>query len=71
MKVSRYRGNGKQSSSDECDFSEVLKKERAKERQSPKARETETLCLMGGLHQYNRNALEVCFLLSSEMDYKA
>lgn len=72
MKASRYRGNGRQSSPQECDFSEMLRKERAKEHQSPKAREEEkALCLMGGLNQYNRHALEVCFLLSSEMDYKA
>ena len=49
-------------------FSELLEREKNKTRRKAPEKKA-PLRLMGGLNQYNRKAMEVCFYLSSETDY--
>ncbi len=72
MKVNRYRrqeeqekGGGSQ------DFSDMLNRQMMRKQSHPEPPKEEKLRLMGGLTQYNRHAVEFCFILSSEADYRA
>lgn len=52
-------------------FSQVLENVK-EESQKPKERpRPEKLRTMGGLNQYNRHAVEYCFILSRETDFRA
>jgi hypothetical protein len=72
VKAKRYleheqdQGQGNQS------FSEILKQKADKKEEKETKRNVDAeLRVMGGLQQYNRHAVEFCYILSSEADYRA
>lgn len=71
IKVNDNREQEREASA-EKNFADLLAAERAKKQDVKKPTGTqEKLRLMGGLNQYNRQALHVCYILSNEADYKA
>lgn len=73
VKVNKYREQEREQKQSEETFSQVLAKAQKKnDEQAMKQRpKEESLRLMGGLFQYNRQAREICYILSNEADYKA
>lgn len=49
----------------------MLEKEVKKKQEIPQSKKEEKLRLMGGLNQYNRHAVQFCYILSHEADYRA
>lgn len=73
VKVNPYREQEQNQGGAGQEFSGLLEKnlEKKPNRQENKKREKpDKLRLMGGLNQYNRYAVEFCYLLSTEMDYR-
>lgn len=52
-------------------FSQMLEKAKEDSRKKDEPREEGKLRTMGGLMQYNRHAVEFCYILTSETDFKA
>ena len=71
IKTSRYNDRNRRDAGDGQQFMELLKKEQNKAHQQSEERQEEKLRRMEGQNQYNRQAVEVFFLLSRTMDYKA
>ncbi|MCH5265685.1 MAG: hypothetical protein J1F02_07275 [Lachnospiraceae bacterium] len=71
--MNHYREQEREGQRSGQEFSTLLEKERekTKRQKTTVAARPEPLRLMGGLNQYNRKAMEVCFYLSSEADYRA
>lgn len=73
VKVNPYREQNQNQGGSGGEFSGLLKQNMAKKKDKPenkKAERPDKLRLMGGLNQYNRYAVEFCYLLSTEMDYR-
>ena len=69
IKVNHYREQEREKEQQSSrNFSELLEREKNKTRRKAPEKKA-PLRLMGGLNQYNRKAMEVCFYLSSETDY--
>lgn len=73
VKVNKYREQEREQKQSEETFSQVLAKAQKKTDSQDKAGrpKEDRLRLMGGLFQYNRQAREICYILSNEADYKA
>lgn len=73
VKVNQYRDEEREKRQSEETFSQMLEKAQKKNEGQEKVQrpKEEGLRLMGGLIQYNRQAREICYILSSEADYKA
>ena len=52
-------------------FSQVLENVKEDSQKAKERPRQEKLRTMGGLNQYNRHAIEYCFILSSETDFRA
>ncbi|MCI5730326.1 MAG: hypothetical protein MR304_02110 [Eubacterium sp.] len=52
------------------DFASMLEQETKKRQSTPPQKKDEKLRLMGGLNQYNRHAVQFCYHLSNETDYR-
>ena len=71
VKVNRYRRQEEKQNDDNSDFSSLLEKKAKKRQNVSQPRKDEKLRLMGGLNQYNRHAVQFCFILSHDADYRA
>lgn len=69
VKVNRYRRDEQNKGDDNQGFSSFLYKEMKEQKEKQPKKQEEKLPLMGGLNQYDRQAREFCFLLSTETDY--
>lgn len=67
--ISCRRESGGQQS--DQSFAQVLKQVKEEEPKNKEIRTNDNLRMLGGLNQYNRYAMEFCFMLSSETDYRA
>ena len=73
VRVNPYREQERNPGGAGQQFSGLLKTnmEKKQDRQENKKRANkDKLRLMGGLNQYDRYAVEYCYLLSNEMDYR-
>lgn len=73
VKVNPYREQEQNQGGSGREFSGLLKQSMEKKQDRPESKKPEKpdkLRLMGGLNQYNRYAVEFCYLLSTEMDYR-
>lgn len=52
-------------------FSQVLASVKDEDEKTKETRKQDKLRMLGGLNQYNRHAVEFCFMLSSETDLRA
>lgn len=52
-------------------FSQVLEEVKDESQMVKEKPKNEKLRTMGGLNQYNRHAVEFCFMLSSDTDFRA
>lgn len=68
--VNRVRRDHNQRHGSGQQFENLLKREQTKMRQMETERQEEELRRMGGMNQYNRQAVEIFFMFSSQMDYK-
>jgi hypothetical protein len=64
----RREPDGKQS---DQSFAQVLQQVKEEEQKNKEIRTDDNLRMLGGLNQYNRYAVEFCYMLSSEADYRA
>lgn len=71
IKTSRYSDRNRRDAGADQQFMELLEREQGKVRQQNEEKKEEKLRRMEGQNQYNRQAMEVFFLLSRNMDYKA
>ena len=70
VKVNRYRGQEEGEKKGNPDFADMLERETKRRQSVPTQKKVEKLRLMGGLNQYNRHAVQFCYHLSNETDYR-
>ena len=71
MHVNRHTEQEKQGGQSDQSFSQVLETAKEQSEKAKEVRKEDKLRMMGGLNQYNWQAVEFCFMLSSETDFKA